>query len=179
MVDLWWPLGWIPGPYGVTPVYAPALVAWIGGGRGGSGFSMSFSIGTAAAVAWFPLGPREPYFPSYQVSQGYFSRVNNTNTVINSTSINRYYAYSRTSNNDGHGERPVREPPCAKRRHGDSAGQLRQRKASDSGCTAGTGELNLPPRAGLPRANHRAAKRECFGARADTASGLRVPRPTC
>ncbi len=65
--------GWIPGPYGVTPIYAPALVAWIGGGRGGSGFSLSFSIGTAAAVGWFPLGPREPYFPSYQVSQGYFS----------------------------------------------------------------------------------------------------------
>jgi hypothetical protein len=47
--------GWIPGPYGATPTYAPAPVAWIGGGRGGSGFSMSFSIGTAAAVGWFPL----------------------------------------------------------------------------------------------------------------------------
>ena len=62
--------GWIPGPYGVTPIYAPALVGWIGGGRGGSGFSLSFSIGTAAAVGWFPLGPREPYFPSYQVEPG-------------------------------------------------------------------------------------------------------------
>ena len=93
--------GWIPGPYGVTPVYAPALVAWVGGGRGGSGFSfsLSFSIGTAAAIGWFPLGPREPYFPSYQVSQGYFTRVNNTNTVINNTIINNYYDYSRNSNN--------------------------------------------------------------------------------
>ena len=91
--------GWIPGPYGVTPVYAPALVAWIGGGRGGSGFSLSFSIGTVAAIGWFPLGPREPYFPSYQVSQGYFTRVNNTNTVINNTTINNYYDYSRNSSN--------------------------------------------------------------------------------
>jgi len=91
--------GWIPGPYGVTPIYAPALVAWVGGGRGGSGFSLSFSIGTAAAVGWFPLGPREPYFPSYQVSQGYFTRVNNTNTVINNTTINNYYDYSRNSRN--------------------------------------------------------------------------------
>ena len=90
--------GWVPGPYGVTPVYAPALVAWVGG-RGGSGFSLSFSIGTAAAIGWFPLGPREPYFPSYQVSQGYFTRVNNTNTVINNTTINNYYDYSRNSNN--------------------------------------------------------------------------------
>jgi hypothetical protein len=90
--------GWIPGPYGVTPIYAPALVAWIGGRRGGSGFSLSFSIGTAAAVGWFPLGPREPYYPSYQVSQGYFTRVNNTNTVINNTTINNYY--SRRDSND-------------------------------------------------------------------------------
>src|SRR5712691_836981 len=79
--------GWIPGPYGVTPLYAPALVGWIGGGSGGSGFSLSFSIGTSPAVGWFPLGPREPYFPSYRVSQGYFTRVNNTNTVINNTTI--------------------------------------------------------------------------------------------
>jgi hypothetical protein len=91
--------GWIPGPYGVTPLYAPALVGWVGGGRGGSGFSLSFSIGTSPAVGWFPLGPREPYFPSYQVSQGYFTRVNNTNTVINNTTINNYYDYSRNSNN--------------------------------------------------------------------------------
>ena len=89
--------GWIPGPYDATPVYAPALVAWIGGGRGGSGFSMSFSIGTAAAVGWFPLGPREPYFPSYQASRGYFTRVNNTNTVINNTTINNYYDSSRNN----------------------------------------------------------------------------------
>ena len=92
--------GWIPGPYGVTPLYAPALVGWIGGGRGGSGFSLSFAIGTAAAVAWFPLGPREPYFPSYQASQGYFMRVNNTNTVINNTTINNYYN-SRNVNDAG------------------------------------------------------------------------------
>jgi Family of unknown function (DUF6600) len=90
--------GWIPGPYDATPVYAPALVAWIGGGRGGSGFSLSFSFGTAAAVGWFPLGPREPYFPSYQASRGYFTRVNNTNTVINNTTINNYYNASRNSN---------------------------------------------------------------------------------
>ena len=54
--------GWVPGPRGVRPVYAPALVAWVGGSRGG----VSFSIGAGPAVGWFPLGPREPYFPSYQ-----------------------------------------------------------------------------------------------------------------
>jgi hypothetical protein len=87
--------GWIPGPYNVTPVYAPALVAWIGGG--GGGFRLSFSIGTAAAVGWFPLGPREPYFPSYQASRGYFTRVNTSNTVINNVTINNYYDSSRNN----------------------------------------------------------------------------------
>ena len=91
--------GWVPGPYGVTPIYAPALVGWIGGGRGGSGFSLSFSFGNAAAIGWFPLGPREPYFPSYHVSSGYFGRVNTTNTVINNTIINNYYNDSRSPNN--------------------------------------------------------------------------------
>ena len=71
--------GWIPGPRGMSPTYAPALVAWIGG----AGFS--------ASVGWFALGPREPYFPSYQVSQNYFRRVNSSNTVFNNATINGYY----------------------------------------------------------------------------------------
>jgi hypothetical protein len=91
--------GWIPGPYGVAPMYAPALVGWIGGGGGGSGFSLSFSFGNAAAIGWFPLGPREPYFPAYNVSSGYFGRVNHSNTVINTTVINNYYNDSRSPNN--------------------------------------------------------------------------------
>ena len=40
---------------------------------------------TLAAVAWFPLGPREVYRPSYAVSRGYFENVNRSNTVINTT----------------------------------------------------------------------------------------------
>jgi hypothetical protein len=88
---------WVPGPMNVTPCYAPALVGWIGGG--GSGFSVGFSSGNAAAIGWFPLGPREPYIPANRVSAGYFTRVNNTNTVINTTIINNYYNDSRNSNN--------------------------------------------------------------------------------
>jgi len=72
--------GWIPGPIADRPVYAPALVAWVGGG----------SIGDA--VAWFPLGPHEVFVPTYHVSPGYLTRVNVTNTVIvnniNITNIN-------------------------------------------------------------------------------------------
>jgi len=44
---------WVPGPVVVRPVYAPALVAWVGGPR----FSLSVSIGGGGGVGWFPLGP--------------------------------------------------------------------------------------------------------------------------
>ena len=78
--------GWIPGPIAVRPVYAPALVAFVGG----AGFSIAVSSGPA--IGWFPLGPREVYVPPYSVSRNYFQRVNVSNTVINNTTIiNNYY----------------------------------------------------------------------------------------
>lgn len=70
---------WVPGPVAVRPVYAPALVAWVGG----PGFSLSVSFGAGVAgVAWFPLGPREVYVPAYRASAAYINRVNVTNTTI-------------------------------------------------------------------------------------------------
>lgn len=84
--------GWIPGPRNVRPVYAPALVAFVGG----SGWSVSISFGGGSPIGWFPLGPREVYVPSYQASRDYFTRVNVNNTVINNTIItNVYNNYSR------------------------------------------------------------------------------------
>jgi len=68
--------GWVPGPVAQRPVYAPALVAWVGGGAVGGG------------VAWFPLGPREVYVPSYRTSPEYVNRVNITNTVIVNNVVN-------------------------------------------------------------------------------------------
>ncbi|MBZ5601501.1 MAG: hypothetical protein LAO79_04265, partial [Acidobacteriia bacterium] len=73
--------GWVPGPVvvGVRPVYAPALVAWVGGPRFGVSVGIGGGIG---AVGWFPLGPREVFVPSYRYSGAYIERVNVTNTVI-------------------------------------------------------------------------------------------------
>ena len=70
---------WIPGPVvaGVRPVYAPALVAWVGG----PGLGVSVGIG-GASVGWFALGPREVFVPAYRYSPAYIERVNVTNTVI-------------------------------------------------------------------------------------------------
>jgi len=62
--------GWIPGPVAERPVYAPALVAWVGSGAVGGG------------VGWFPLAPREVYVPSYHTSPTYLTRINVSNTVI-------------------------------------------------------------------------------------------------
>lgn len=75
--------GWIPGPASVRPVYAPALVAWVGGPH----FSLSISAGGGGHVGWFPLGPHEVYIPSHHASATYVTRVNTTNTVINNVNI--------------------------------------------------------------------------------------------
>jgi hypothetical protein len=83
--------GWVPGPVAVAPVYAPALVAWVGFGGGGA-FGASFGFGGGPAVGWLPLGPRDVYLPAYGASQAYISRVNVTNTtVINNTTVTRVY----------------------------------------------------------------------------------------
>jgi hypothetical protein len=81
--------GWYPGAVTERVYYAPALVAFVGGG----GFSVGVSIGGGGGglVGWFPLGPREVYYPSYHVSEGYIRQVNVTNTRItniNVTNIN-------------------------------------------------------------------------------------------
>jgi hypothetical protein len=71
---------WVPGPIVARPVYAPALVAFVGG----SGWQASIGIGSEP-VAWFPLAPHEPFIPSYRVSQTYVQRVNITQ--VNATNM--------------------------------------------------------------------------------------------
>ena len=83
--------GWVPGPRHVRPIYAPALVAFVGGG----GFNVGISVG--GPVGWFPLGPRDVYVPWYRGSRNYFNNINVHNTtIINNTYItNVYNDYSR------------------------------------------------------------------------------------
>ncbi len=88
---------WIPGPVAVHPVYAPALVAFVGGG-GGFHFS---AFGGGVGVAWFPLGPGEVFVPAYHVSRAYVNQVNVTNTVVNVTKVtNVYNTYTTTNVNN-------------------------------------------------------------------------------
>ena len=79
---------WVPGPARVRPVYAPALVVWVGGPH----FRLSLSSGHAnGGVAWFPLGPREVYVPPYRVSNTYVTNVNVTNTTVNNIYVTNVY----------------------------------------------------------------------------------------
>jgi hypothetical protein len=75
---------WVPGPVVVRPVWAPALVAFVGGGPG---FHFSAGVG----VGWFPLAPGEVYLPGYRVSRAYVNNVNITNTTVSVTRVTSVY----------------------------------------------------------------------------------------
>ena len=78
---------WAPGVVRSRPVYAPALVVFVGG----SNFRGGRYDGDRGDVAWFPLAPREIYRPAYHTSDDYVRRVNVTNvnvTNINITNVN-------------------------------------------------------------------------------------------
>ncbi len=79
---------WAPGvAVRERPVYAPALVVFVGG----NDFHRDPSWGERGGVAWFPLAPNEVYRPAYHTSDNYVRRVNVTNvniTNINVTNVN-------------------------------------------------------------------------------------------
>jgi hypothetical protein len=62
--DHWY---WVPGPAREEPVYAPALVVFMGDGFAGG------------SMGWFPLAYDEVYIPPYEVSRRYFGYVNRSN----------------------------------------------------------------------------------------------------
>jgi hypothetical protein len=132
--DSW---AWVPGPIVVSapPVYAPALVAFVGGGGGGINWGVSLAIGgaVAAGVAWFPLGPGEPWHPNWgghnNWSPGYYNRVNNTTVVnnynrnvtnVNVTNIHNTYINYRAPGG-------VTAVPATAFVHGQSVGRFAQK----------------------------------------------------
>jgi len=59
---------WTPGQWGsARPVFAPALVGWIGGS--------ALAVDGAPAVGWVALAPDEPVFPGYAVSARYWNAI--------------------------------------------------------------------------------------------------------
>ena len=70
LIDSRW--AWVPGRLGARPVYAPALVAFVGNKGGG----VLKSAAGRSGVAWFPLAPGEMWQPGFRASVGYISNVN-------------------------------------------------------------------------------------------------------
>ena len=65
---------WTPGQWGATrPVYAPALVGWLGGA--------GLAVGDAPAIGWVALAPEEPVFPAYAVSARYWNALTNASVA--------------------------------------------------------------------------------------------------
>lgn len=98
--------GWVPAPprvegiVYVRPVYAPALVAWVGGPHFAIGIGVAGGgYGPGVSVGWFPLGPSEVYVPSYRVSRTYVENVNVSNTRVTNVVVNNYYNTTIVNNN--------------------------------------------------------------------------------
>jgi hypothetical protein len=66
---------WVPAPPRRRAVYAPALVAWVGG----PGVATPGHIGRG--VGWFPLAPGEVYVPGHRASPRYLQDVNLGNSA--------------------------------------------------------------------------------------------------
>ena len=82
---------WVPPQPSVQPVYAPALVAFIGG------VELALSLGNqgTAPVGWFPLGPRETYVPSYSADRDYYNRINRSAEIQQNTLDDRWQRAQR------------------------------------------------------------------------------------
>ncbi|HMB28807.1 MAG TPA: DUF6600 domain-containing protein, partial [Blastocatellia bacterium] len=74
---------WVPGPLAPRPIFAPALVSFIGGNNWG------VSFGFGPGIGWFPLGPGEIYRPVYFVSERYIRGLNPT-LGLNVRVVNRF-----------------------------------------------------------------------------------------
>ena len=105
-----------------APVYAPALVTFLGVGVGvavGVGIGAALAAGT---VGWCPLGPREPYHPWYRASDRYFQ------------SVNRRARHQHHDDQPQRHDQQLRQPQCDDR----GAGERDDRVAAGARhCAAG------------------------------------------
>jgi len=164
--------GWVPGSYVARPVYAPALVAWIGN----PGWSVSFSFGSAPAVGWFPLAPREVYVPGFRASPTYVRQINVTH--IHDVKIvdralrdgpHRHYAYRDQP-------RAVTVVPAQHLREGRpiTAGELGRHEPRE--LTRAPQARAVPDSTWLPRPS-REERREAPGGRANEGRASRDVAP--
>ena len=70
-VDRRW--AWAPGRHIGRPVWAPALVGWVGGSTWRQNFGAG---GHRPAQGWYPLTPRDAFVPGYRLSQQHLQHLN-------------------------------------------------------------------------------------------------------
>jgi hypothetical protein len=90
---------WVPGTLAERPVYAPALVAFVGG-AGWNVSITSWNVNSTPAIGWVPLGPREVFHPYYPVSTNYLRNVNFSNVdrrEINNITVNNIHNVNVTN----------------------------------------------------------------------------------
>jgi hypothetical protein len=85
---------WAPGPYVHRPVYAPALVGWVGSGS----VSIGISVGGGhrpppPRYGWYPLAPREVYVPGYRHTPRYVGRINDPRDLRDPVTVQRPHRY--------------------------------------------------------------------------------------
>jgi hypothetical protein len=73
---------WVPGRLAPRPVYAPALVVFLGGG------GSRLAVHSGPAVGWYPLAPGEAWWPVFRTSHRY---VNHANAHINLNAWPRHH----------------------------------------------------------------------------------------
>ena len=64
---------WAPGRQAGRPVWAPALVGWVGGSTWRQNFGAG---GDHPAQGWYPLAPRDAFVPGYRLSQQHLQHIN-------------------------------------------------------------------------------------------------------
>jgi len=86
--DRWY---WVPPQRNERAVYAPALVAFVGG------LELGVLLGEqrSGPVGWFPLGPREAYVPPYSNDRNYYNRINADARVDNAALNDRWQRAER------------------------------------------------------------------------------------
>jgi hypothetical protein len=82
---------WVPPQRDAPPVYAPALVAFIGG------IELAVTLGNQSnsPIGWFPLGPRETYMPSYTTDRDYYNRINQSAQIQQNVLDDRWQRMQR------------------------------------------------------------------------------------
>ena len=63
---------WAPGRLERYPVWAPALVGWVGG----AGWSVNINARPSTALGWYPLSPYDRFVPGYRLSDKHLRRLN-------------------------------------------------------------------------------------------------------